>query len=110
MNYNYNKNVNLDGANKAATQLLKSYFNPKLNDQSPAVLINDPVFLISHTANALQLTVQLSYYQGLKAVSGKSKNSHLTVGSKNTKTPALLTDQISALTNALTRVYESAVG
>jgi ribosomal protein S3 len=89
MNYNYNKNTNLDGANKTATQLLKSYFNPK------SILINDPVFLISHTATGLQVTVQLSYYQAVLA------GNNLILAGR--------TDRINALTNALTQVYESAV-
>lgn len=85
----YNKHINLDGPNKAATQLLKSYFNPK------SVLINDPVFLISPTATALQVTVQLSYYQSVLAGNTLVLN-------------VRATDQINALTNALTQVYESA--
>lgn len=84
MNYNYNKNINFDAANKAATQVLKSFFNPK------NALISTPVFLVNQGGK--QVTVQLSYYLASNALR---------------QTDSFSNNTLKALTNALTQVYGS---
>ena len=86
-----NKNLNI--ANKNATQILKSFFNPGLSTGMGSVLINNPVFLSQDFFNegVLRISVQLSYYIG--------KTSNI-----NTIAPQL---PLKTVVHALTQMYES---
>jgi hypothetical protein len=87
MSYNYNKHshANTTLANKSATLMLKSFFNPK------SVLINTPIFQahMINAGSAVQLKIQFFYYQSSRAA--KLSNSSL-----------------NALISGLTKIYEGA--
>lgn len=110
MNYkavrHYNKNINYNAANKAATQVLNSFFNPcsitlesskmtkpllegGAQGEGGRALINTPVFLVNQGGK--QVTVQLSYYLASNA-------------------PSFTSNTLKTLINALTQVYGSVTG